>query len=81
MGNGAIAGAWLAAASTIIAVDVDERKLEWAREFGATHTVNAGETDPVEAIRELHHDRRRDTAVPLSRSRSQSAETGAPDLT
>ena len=34
-------------------VDVDPRKLEWAEEFGATHTVNSRETDPVEAIRAL----------------------------
>jgi S-(hydroxymethyl)mycothiol dehydrogenase len=53
VGNAAIAGARLAGASTIIAVDVDPRKLEWAREFGATHTVNSRETDAVEAIQEL----------------------------
>ena len=53
VGNGAIAGALLAGAATIIAVDVDARKLAWAKEFGATHTVNSTETDPVEAIREL----------------------------
>ncbi|MEQ4720570.1 S-(hydroxymethyl)mycothiol dehydrogenase [Nonomuraea sp. B19D2] len=53
VGNAAIAGAQLAGATTIIAVDVDDRKLEWARGFGATHTVNAKEADPVAAIREL----------------------------
>ncbi|MGP3956348.1 S-(hydroxymethyl)mycothiol dehydrogenase [Nonomuraea sp. 3N208] len=53
VGNAAIAGARLVGATTIIAVDVDERKLEWARGFGATHTVNAKDGDPVEAIREL----------------------------
>ena len=53
VGNGAIAGALLAGASTIIAVDVDERKLAWAKDFGATHTVNSRESDPVEAIRDL----------------------------
>jgi S-(hydroxymethyl)mycothiol dehydrogenase len=53
VGDGAIAGAALVGATTIIAVDVDPRKLEWAKGFGATHTVNAGETDVVEAIREL----------------------------
>jgi S-(hydroxymethyl)mycothiol dehydrogenase len=53
VGDAAIAGARLAGASTIIAVDVDDRKLEWARGFGATHTVNARQADPVEAIREL----------------------------
>ncbi|MBE1492716.1 S-(hydroxymethyl)mycothiol dehydrogenase [Plantactinospora soyae] len=53
VGDGAVAGAALAGATTIIAVDTDPRKLEWAKGFGATHTVNARETDPVEAIREL----------------------------
>ena len=53
VGDAAIAGARLAGANPIIAVDLDERKLEWAREFGATHTVNSRETDPVEAIRAL----------------------------
>src|SRR5213080_764489 len=53
VGNAAIAGARLAGASTIIAVDVDDRKLEWAKDFGATHTVNSMATDPVEAIRAL----------------------------
>ncbi|MGN6300410.1 MAG: zinc-binding dehydrogenase, partial [Angustibacter sp.] len=53
VGNAAVAGAVLAGATTVIAVDVDDRKLEWARGFGATHTVNSRETDPVEAIREL----------------------------
>jgi S-(hydroxymethyl)mycothiol dehydrogenase len=51
VGDAAIAGARLAGATTIVAVDLDDRKLELARTFGATHTVNAGEMDPVEAIR------------------------------
>ncbi|WP_214106704.1 S-(hydroxymethyl)mycothiol dehydrogenase [Acrocarpospora catenulata] len=53
VGNAAILGARLAGARTIIGVDVDTRKLDWAREFGATHTVNSRESDPVEAIRDL----------------------------
>ena len=53
VGDAAIEGARLAGASTIVAVDIDDRKLEWARQFGATHTVNSRETDPVEAIQEL----------------------------
>ncbi|WP_214327939.1 S-(hydroxymethyl)mycothiol dehydrogenase [Nonomuraea sediminis] len=53
VGNAAIAGARLVGATTIIAVDVDDRKLEWARGLGATHTVNAKDGDPVEAIRSL----------------------------
>jgi len=53
VGDAAIAGARLAGARTIIAVDLDDTKLAWATEFGATHTVNAGAGDPVEAIRDL----------------------------
>lgn len=53
VGNAAIAGAALAGARTVIAVDVDERKLEWARRFGATHTVDARSADPVETIKAL----------------------------
>lgn len=53
VGDAAIAGAVLAGATTVIAVDVDERKLSWARDFGATHTVNSAERDPVEAVQEL----------------------------
>ncbi|MEV0824348.1 S-(hydroxymethyl)mycothiol dehydrogenase [Nonomuraea rubra] len=53
VGDAAILGASLAGAAKIIAVDVDDRKLEWARGFGATHTVNSRSADPVEAIRDL----------------------------
>lgn len=53
VGDAAIAGARLAGATTIIAVDRDARKLDWARDFGATHVVDASSTDAVEAIREL----------------------------
>jgi S-(hydroxymethyl)mycothiol dehydrogenase len=53
VGCAAVLGAHLAGAGTIIGVDIDDRKLAWARELGATHTINSRETDPVEAIREL----------------------------
>jgi S-(hydroxymethyl)mycothiol dehydrogenase len=54
VGDAAIAGAALVGAKTIIAVDTDDKKLEWAREFGATHTINARSVDDVvEAIQEL----------------------------
>jgi S-(hydroxymethyl)mycothiol dehydrogenase len=53
VGDAAIAGAKLAGASKIIAVDVDDRKLEWARGFGATHTINSRNEDAVERIKEL----------------------------
>ncbi len=53
VGDAAIEGSRLAGASPIIAVDVDDRKLELARRFGATHTINSSKEDPVERIREL----------------------------
>ena len=53
VGDAAIAGAKLAGASKIIAVDIDDRKLEWAQQFGATHMVNSKNTDPVEFIRSV----------------------------
>jgi len=53
VGDAAIAGAALVGARRIIAVDTDNTKLDWARKFGATHTVNAGELDVVETIQDL----------------------------
>jgi S-(hydroxymethyl)mycothiol dehydrogenase len=53
VGDAAIAGARLAGATTIIAVDLDDRKLEWAAGMGATHTINSSRTNPVEAIKAL----------------------------
>ncbi|MGH4021708.1 MAG: S-(hydroxymethyl)mycothiol dehydrogenase [Pseudonocardiaceae bacterium] len=53
VGAAAVAAAALAGARMVIAVDIHPRKLEWARRFGATHTVNAADTDPVVQIRLL----------------------------
>ncbi|TWP38872.1 S-(hydroxymethyl)mycothiol dehydrogenase [Leekyejoonella antrihumi] len=53
VGDAAIAGASVAGATTIIAVDIDDRKLATATEFGATHTINSKECDVVEEIRSL----------------------------
>ncbi len=53
VGAAAVAGARLAGASRIIAVDLDDRKLEWATKMGATHTVNAQDRDVVEAVQDL----------------------------
>ncbi len=53
VGNAAIAGASIAGARRIIAVDIDDRKLDGATRFGATHTVNSRGTDPIEAVRGL----------------------------
>jgi S-(hydroxymethyl)mycothiol dehydrogenase len=53
IGDAAIAGANLVGAQTIIAIDMDDRKLALAKEFGATHTINARDTDVVAAIKEI----------------------------
>ncbi|MDQ0101481.1 S-(hydroxymethyl)mycothiol dehydrogenase [Paenarthrobacter nicotinovorans] len=53
VGVAAIAGAALAGATTIIAVDIDAKKLERAKDLGATHTVDSSAGDPVEEIRAL----------------------------
>jgi S-(hydroxymethyl)mycothiol dehydrogenase len=53
VGDAAIVGARLAGAGTIIAIDRDPRKLQWARELGATHTVDASAVDIVAAVQDL----------------------------
>jgi S-(hydroxymethyl)mycothiol dehydrogenase len=53
VGAASIAGSRLAGAARVIAVDIDPRKLETAKQLGATHTVNAKDGDVVEAIQAL----------------------------
>ena len=53
IGLSALMGLVMYDCSKIIAVDISENKLKLATEFGATHTVNAGESNPVQAIRDL----------------------------
>jgi S-(hydroxymethyl)mycothiol dehydrogenase len=53
VGCAAVAGARLAGAAQISGIDDDPGKLEVARRFGATDTIDATETDPVEAVRAL----------------------------
>jgi S-(hydroxymethyl)mycothiol dehydrogenase len=53
VGDAAIAASALAGARMVVAVDVDDRKLEWAKGFGATHVVNSAREDAVEAIKAL----------------------------
>ena len=53
VGDAAIEGSRLAVAHTIIAVDIDDKKLEWAKEFGATDVIDSTKVAPIEAIREL----------------------------
>lgn len=53
VGLSAVVGARMAGANPIIAVDLDDAKLEFAKRFGATHVINAGRENPVEAIHAL----------------------------
>jgi S-(hydroxymethyl)glutathione dehydrogenase/alcohol dehydrogenase len=53
VGLNVIQGCALAGAEQIIAVDVVDQKLEFAKQFGATHTINAKEQDPIAAAKEL----------------------------
>ena len=66
VGDAAICGARLAGAHTIIGIDIDDRKLEWANEFGATHTINSSgmsNDEVVEAIRDLTEGNGVDVAI------------------
>ena len=53
VGLSAVQMASILEAYPLIAVDVDDKKLEFAKQFGATHTVNSAKTDPIEAIHEI----------------------------
>jgi S-(hydroxymethyl)mycothiol dehydrogenase len=53
VGDAVILGSQVAGARTIIGIDVDQRKLDWAKQFGATHTVNSREADVVESVQAI----------------------------
>lgn len=53
VGMSAVLAAAVVGCTTIISVDIHPDRLETAKEFGATHTINAGEVDPVEAILDI----------------------------
>ena len=53
VGLSVVQGAVLANASKIIAIDLLDNKLDYARGFGATHAVNSKNQDPLQAIRDI----------------------------
>lgn len=66
VGDAAIEGARLAGARTIIAIDVDDRKLQWAKDFGATHLVNSqamSNDEVVQAVQALTEGNGVDVAI------------------
>tara|TARA_B100001758_G_C18308466_1_gene556420 strand:- start:377 stop:1120 length:744 start_codon:yes stop_codon:yes gene_type:complete len=50
VGDAAIEGSRLAGAHTIIGIDLDDQKLAWAKEFGATHTINSRQMTTEEVV-------------------------------
>ncbi len=74
IGLSAVLGARLAEAATIIGVDIVGWKLEWARRAGATHLIDAGESDPLAAIMELSGGRGVDFAIETA-GRPETMET------
>ena len=73
VGLNVIQGAALAGAEKIIAVDLLDNKLEMARQFGATHTVNASAGDPVEQVRSLTEQKRSGLCLRGDRASQNSA--------
>ncbi|NKX54206.1 zinc-binding dehydrogenase [Arthrobacter mobilis] len=76
IGLNVLSGARIAGAATIIGVDVHPDKLELAKKFGATHTVNSAEEDVVARVREIssrgvHHSFE---AIGLARTQLQAVE-------
>src|SRR5256714_7421387 len=62
VGLNVIQGARIAGAENIIAIDMNETKLQMAKEFGATATVNASQTDPVSQVMSMTEERGADVA-------------------
>ncbi len=56
VGLSVIQGAKLQHARQIIGIDVNPVKLQWAKDFGATHVINAKDVDPVDEVRRLTED-------------------------
>jgi S-(hydroxymethyl)glutathione dehydrogenase/alcohol dehydrogenase len=77
VGLNCVQGARLAGAEKIIAVDVVPKKLVVAARFGATHTVNSSEVDPLETVLELTGGRGADDVLVATGS-VQAAEGALP---
>lgn len=53
VGLNSVQGAAISGAYPVIAVDLTDSKLEAAKKFGATHTVNSDKVDAIEAVKEI----------------------------
>lgn len=63
IGLNVIQGAALVSAEPVVAIDVHDEKLEYARRFGATHTINSRKTNAAEALKEISRGRGFDAVV------------------
>jgi S-(hydroxymethyl)glutathione dehydrogenase/alcohol dehydrogenase len=63
VGLNAIQGAVFSGAYPIIALDINDSKLERAKEFGATHTINAKKEDPMQKLMEVNYGRGADYVI------------------
>lgn len=77
VGLNSVQGAVLCGATTIIAIDLSDEKLEAAKSFGATHTINPSKEDPAKAVRTITNKRKADFAfvtVGSTKAMEQAAE-------
>lgn len=94
VGLNAVQGASLVSAYPIIAVDVNDDKLEAAKEFGATHTINSTKVDAIQTVREMTGGRGADhvfvtvgspkameQSIPMSAPRGLTTWVGIPKVT
>jgi S-(hydroxymethyl)glutathione dehydrogenase/alcohol dehydrogenase len=75
VGLNSVQGAAISGAYPVIAVDLSDSKLEAARAFGATHTVNSGKMDAVQAVKELTEGRGADYVF-VTVGNAEAARTG-----
>ena len=80
VGLNAIQGAAISGAYPVIAVDINDAKLEASKQFGATHTINSQKVDAGEAVRNLTHGRGATTfSLPWATPPSSSRDLCSPD--
>jgi len=63
VGLNVVQGAHMVSAGCIVAIDLIDERLALAKEMGATHTINAGETDPLAAVRSIVGPQGADVAI------------------
>ncbi len=65
----------LRGAKEVIMIDINERRLEKARDFGVDHIINSAVTDPVAAVKELTDGRGADKVISANPSNDAQAQS------